>query len=150
MAGPQYSVSTGTTTLTAPTGRVLVELPTGASMGLTVVGLEVFLSAASAGSCQVEWCTFVTTGVGTTVTANKFGTNQGPAAVMGTIKVNDTTLPGTIAASGLPSWVLPLPGSYSMLQPLYREMWQPVSTLRCIRVTSTVTCECRINVMFEQ
>lgn len=147
---PQYSVSTGTTTLTAPTGRVLVELPTGSTRGATIIGLEVFLGAAALGSCQVEWCTYATTGTGTTVTATKFGIGQGPAAVMGTIKINDTVLPGTIAASGLPSWVLPLPGSYSMLQPLYREMWQPLSVNRCLRVTSTVTCSCRINVLFEQ
>ncbi len=146
----QYVVTNLTTSLAAATGKVIVELPTGSTAGLTVIGLEVYLDAAAPGSCVVEWCTYATTGTGTTVTATKWGSAQSPAAILGTVKINDSVLPGTIASAGLPSWILPLPGSYSLLQPLYREMWQPESTLRCIRVTSTLASNIRCNVIFEQ
>ncbi len=146
----QYSVSTGTAALTASTARVMIELPTGSTKGLVVVGLEVTLSATSAGSCTVEWMTFATSGTATTTTPLKYGTDQGPAAIMGTVKINNTVAPGTLASGGLPSWECPLPGFYSLLQPLYREFYQPVSTNRCIRLTSTIACNARVDLFFEQ
>jgi hypothetical protein len=146
----QYVIRTGTTALVAATAKVVIELPTGSTQGLTVIGLEVFFSAASAGSCQVEWGTFTTTGTGTTLTAQKYGVDQGVVAVLGTVKINNTANPAGFAAAGLPSWVMPLPGSYSMLLPQWREMFQPASVNRCLRLTSTLGTDTRVNLYIEQ
>ncbi len=146
----QYSVSTGTTALTANTAKVVIELPASSTAGLTVVGLEVTLSATTAGVCTVEWMTYATTGTGSTTTPLKWGTGQGANANVGTVKINHTAAPGTLASGGLPSWELPEPGYYSLLQPLYREMFQPASALRCLRLTSTLACNARVDLIFEQ
>jgi hypothetical protein len=146
----QFVVATQSIALTAATAKTCIEIPTGSTMDLDVIGLELSFSAAAAGSCVVEWMTFVTTGTGTTVTPVKYGKNQGPAAILGTVKIADTVEPGTLAAAGLPSWVLPLPGMYSVLLPYGREMYQPVSVNRCLRLNSTLTCNVRLNLYIEQ
>jgi hypothetical protein len=145
----QYVVPTGTVTLVAATAKVVVELPSSATYGLSLIGLDVTLSATALGTCIVEWMTYATTGTGTTVTPLKLGTGQGPVALTGTVKVNHSAAPGTLASGGLPSWILPLPGMYSMAMPLGREMFWPVSTLRCLRLTSTLACSARVDVFFE-
>jgi hypothetical protein len=145
----QYTVPSGTVALVAATAKVVVELPAASTIGLTLIGLDVTLSATALGSCVVEWMTYATTGTGTTVTPSKLGTGQGAAALTGTVKVNHSTAPGTLASGGLPSWILPLPGMYSMAYPLGREMFWPVSTLRCLRLTSTLGCNARVDVFFE-
>jgi hypothetical protein len=146
----QFVIATQSIALTAAANKTIIEVPTGSTMDFDVIGLELSFSAASAGSCVVEWGTFTTTGTGTTVTAAKFGKNQGPAAILGTVKINDTAEPSGFAAAGLPSWVLPLPGMYSVLLPYAREMYQPVSVNRCLRVNSTVACNVRANLFIEQ
>jgi hypothetical protein len=142
-------VPTGAVTLVAATAKVVCELPSGSTIGLLVIGLDVTLSATAVGTCVVEWMTYATTGTGTTVTPLKLGTGQGPAALTGTVKVNHTAAPGTLASGGLPSWVLPLPGMYSIAMPLGREFFWPVSTLRCLRLTSSLACSARVDVFFE-
>lgn len=146
----QYFVSTGTVALVAATIKGCIEFPTSATAGATITGLDCTFSAASAGSVVVEWGTYTTTGTGTTVTPAKMGTGQGVAANVGTVKVNHSAAPAGFAAAALPSWVMPLPGMYSMSFPLYREMFQPASVLRTIRVTSTVACNARLDLFFEQ
>lgn len=146
----QYTVPTGTVALTAATARVVMELPTGSSMGLSMIGLDITLSATAVGTCIAEWMTYATTGTATTVTPSKLGVDQGPAAMVGTVKVNHTVAPGTLAAGGLPNWILPLPGMYSIAAPLGREFYWPLSTLRCLRLTSTLTCNANVDVFFEQ
>jgi hypothetical protein len=146
----QFSISTGSIALTAAANKTIIEIPTGATMDYEVIGLELSFSATAAGSCVVEWGTFTTTGTGTTITPLKFGKNQGPAAILGTVKINNTVEPTGFAASGLPSWVLPLPGMYSILLPYAREMYQLVSQNRCIRVNSTIACNVRANLFIEQ
>lgn len=145
----QYVVPTGTAALVAATAKVVIELPAAATIGLTLIGLDVTLSATALGTCTVEWMTYATTGTGTTVTPAKLGTGQGAAAITGTVKVNHSSAPGTLAAGGLPSWILPLPGMYSMAMPFTREMFWPASTLRCLRLTSSVACDARVDVFFE-
>lgn len=145
----QYTVPTGTVALVAATAKVVVELPSASTIGLTIIGLDITLSATAIGTCTMEWMTYATTGTGTTVTPSKMGTDQGPAALTGTVKVNHTAAPGTLAAGGLPNWILPLPGMYSMAYPLGREFYWPVSTLRCLRLTSTLACNANVDVFFE-
>jgi hypothetical protein len=145
----QYTVPTGTVALVAATAKVVLELPSSATIGLSLIGLDITLSATALGSCVAEWMTYATTGTATTVTPSKLGTDQGPAAITGTVKVNHTAAPGTLASGGLPSWILPLPGMYSMAFPLAREMYWPVSTLRCLRLTSTLACNAQVDVFFE-
>jgi hypothetical protein len=148
----QYSVSTGTVGLVAATPKTCIELPTSATAALTVIGVEYSFDATPPGSVVAEWMTFVTTGTGTTVTPLKCGTGQGAAANVGTVKINDSAEPGTLAAGTLPSWVIPVPGMYSILFPTGREFFQPDTVNRCLRLTSTVTgtIQVRIDLFFEQ
>jgi hypothetical protein len=145
----QYTVPTGTVALVAATAKVVLELPSASTIGLTIIGLDITLSATVTGTCIAEWMTYATTGTGTTVTPSKLGIDQGPAALTGTVKVNHSANPGTLASGGLPSWVLPLPGMYSMAYPLGREFYWPVSTLRCLQLTSSVSCNAQVDVFFE-
>jgi hypothetical protein len=146
----QYVVATGAIPLTLNVARTCIEIPTGSTFGFDVTGLEVTLDSTVAGSCVVEWGTFTTTGTGTTVTAATYSKNAG-TAILGTVKVNDTAEPAGFAAAGLPSWVLAIPGAqYSILLPYAREMYQPPSTNRCIRLTCTQSCSARLNLFIEQ
>jgi hypothetical protein len=146
----QYGISTGSVALAVGAAKTIIECPTGSTMDMEVIALELSFSATAAGSAVVEWNTYTTTGTGTTITPIKYGKNQGPAAILGTVKVANTVEPAGKAAAGLPSWVLPLPGMYSILLPYAREMYQPLSTLRCLVVTSTIACNVRANMVIEQ
>jgi hypothetical protein len=146
----QYSISTLTIALVAATAKVAVEIPTSSTSGITVIALDVLFSASVGGSCDVEWGTFTTTGTGTTVTPLKHGTGQGAAANVGTVKINDTAAPSGFSAATLPSWVVPLPGMYSFALPLGRELFQPASVNRCLRLTSTVATNATVVLYFEQ
>lgn len=146
----QYSVSTGAIALVAATAKTVIEIPTGATAPLTVIAMEMSFSITTAGSCVVEWGTYATTGTGTTVTAMKYGMDQGPAAILGTVKVADTVEPATFARGTLPHWIVPLPGMYSAFSPYARELYQPLSTLRAIRCTSTVAGNVSVNLVIEQ
>jgi hypothetical protein len=146
----QYSVSTGSVALVAATAKTCIEFPSNATMGVTIIGLELSFSHTSAGSVVVEWGTFTTTGTGTSVTPLKYGTGQGVAAVVGTVKVANTVEPAGFAAGTLPSWVIPVPGMYSVLYPAGREFFQPASTNRCLRLNATGAGNVRINLYFEQ
>lgn len=146
----QYCVSTQSVALTAATNKTIIEIPTGSTAPITIIGLECGFSATAAGSVVIEWGTYTTTGTGTTVTPFKYGMDQGPSAILGTVKINDTVEPSGFAAGTLPSILVPLPGMYSILYPYAREMYQPLSILRCIRVNSTLACNIRLNLYFEQ
>lgn len=146
----QFSISTHSITMVANTAKTVMEIETGATMPIQIIGLEVMSAATAAGSLVVEWMTFVTTGTGTTVTPQKFGTDQSVAAIMGTCKINNTVEPGTLAVGTLPTFVIPLPGMYSILYPYGREFYQPISTKRCLRLTSTIASPTRTTVVFEQ
>lgn len=146
----QYSVSTNSVTLVANTAKTVIEIPTSATAPITIIGLEVMSAATSAGSIVVEWGTFTTTGTGTTVTPQKWGTDQSVAAIIGTVKIANTVEPSGFAVGTLPTYVIPLPGMYSILYPYGRELFQPISLNRAVRVTSTVASPCRVNLVFEQ
>jgi hypothetical protein len=145
----QYSISSGSVTLVAATAKTVIEIPSSASSGFTVVALEVTSAATAAGTLVVEWGTYTTTGTGTTFTPLKYGTDQGVVANLGTVKVADSVEPSGFAAGTLPNWVIPLPGMYSILYPAGREFFQPISTLRCIRVTSSIAAPVRCNLVIE-
>jgi hypothetical protein len=148
----QFVVCTGSVALVAATAKTVIEIPTGALQGFVVIGLEVSFSAAAAGSAVVEWGTYTTTGTGTTVTATKYGPiTDGPAAALGTVKVADSVEPTSFVTTGnLPSWVIPLPGMYSILYPAGREFYRPASTLSALRINSTLACNARVNLYIEQ
>lgn len=144
----QFVVSTGSVTLVAATAKTCIEFPTSATTPVIVTCLEVMSAATAAGTIVVEWGTYTTTGTGTTVTPQKWGPDQAIAAIMGTVKVANSVEPTGFAAIQ-PNWVIPLPGMYSIIYPFGREMYQPISTLRALRVNSTLASPCRINLYFE-
>lgn len=146
----QYSVSTGSIALVAATAKTVIELPSSASAGITIIGIEFSFSHTTASSCVAEWGTFATTGTGTTVTPLKYGTGQGVAANVGTVKIANTVEPATFLSATLPSWIIPLPGMYSVLYPSGRELFQPASVNRCLRLTAVAAGNVRINLYFEQ
>lgn len=143
-------IATGSIALVAATAKTCIEVPTGSTAPFQTVGLEFSFSATAAGSVVVEWGTYTTTGTGTTVTPAKYGMDQGPTAILGTVKINDTVEPSGFARGTLPSWVIPLPGMYSILYPYGRELYQPISTNRAIRLTSTLACNVHVNLVIEQ
>lgn len=146
----QYSISTNSTTMVAATAKTVIEIPTGSTMPIQIIGLEIMSGATAAGTLIAEWMTYVTTGTGTTVTPQKFGIDQSVAAIMGTCKINDTVEPGTLAVGTLPTWIIPLPGMYSILYPYGREFYQPISVNRCLRLTSSLASPTRTTIVFEQ
>jgi hypothetical protein len=146
----QYNISTGSMTVVANTAKTIIEIPTSASSPLLIIGLEIMSAATAAGSLVVEYGTYTTTGTGTTVTPNRLGIDQSVAAVLGTVKIIDTVEPAGFAVGTLPSWTIPLPGMYSILYPYGREIYQPISTLRAFRVTSTLASPVRMNLVIEQ
>ncbi len=145
----QYSVSTGAIALVAATAKTCIELPSSSTQGLTIIGLELSFSHTAASSCTVEWGTYTTTGTGTSVTPLKYGTGQGVAANVGTVKIANTVEPSGFSAATLPSWIIPLPGMYSVLYPAGREFFQPASVNRCLRLTAVGAGNVRINLYFE-
>lgn len=151
----QYAICTGPITLVSAVAKTCIELPTSATAGLTIIGMELSWSATNAIGCVVEWMTYTTTGTGgTVITPIKYGTGQGVAANTGTIKINAAE-PTTPVSGGLPSWVIPLPGMYSVLYPAGREFFRPASTNTSLRLTQPTVQVApgntvRINVYFEQ
>jgi hypothetical protein len=143
----QYVISTGAATLVAATAKTLIELPTAATMPLVVYKMEITNNVTAAGNMTLQWCSWVTTGTGTTVTPLKWGVDQSVAMVSGTVKINDTVEPGTVVV--LTSLLIPLPGMYSIIDPFGRETYQPISTSRCLRVTGPAGSAC-INLYVEQ
>jgi hypothetical protein len=147
----QYNISTGSIALVANTAKVVIEVPTGSVAPYQVVAVEMGFTATLAGSVLVEWGTYTTTGTGTTVTPEKYGQDQGPSAILGTVKVNDTAAPAGFARGTLPAWRVPLPGGlYSVLFPYNREMYVPVSTNLALRLNSTRACNVHVTLTIEQ
>jgi hypothetical protein len=146
----QYLITTGSVALVAATNKTVIELPTSSTASLVIIGLELSFSHTTAGSCVAEWGTFVTTGTGTAHTPLKYGSDQGVVANTGSVKINNTVEPGTFAAAGLPSWVIPLPGMYSVLYPSGREFFQAASVNRCLRLNSVLAGNVRVNLYIEQ
>jgi hypothetical protein len=146
----QYVISTGPVTVVALTAKTVIEIPTAASLPFVIIGLEVMSQATVAGTVIVEWGTYTVTGTGTTVTPQKLGVDQSVAATLGTVKIIDTAEPTSFAVGTLPNFVIPTPGMYSILYPYGREPYQPVSTLRALRVTSSQASPVRVNLYIEQ
>jgi hypothetical protein len=146
----QYVIATGTIALAAGVAKTCIEIPTSATATFQVVGLEIVFSTVTAGSCVVEWGTYTVTGTGTTVTPFLYGQDQGPVANLGTVKIANSVEPTSFARGTLPSWVIPLPGMYSTLYPYGRELYQPISTLRALRLNSVGATNVFINLTIEQ
>lgn len=145
----QYSITAIQPTMVAATAKTILEIPSSATAGFLVVALEVMSAATAAGTLIIEWMTYATTGTGTTFTPLKYGTDQGVVANLGTVKVAHSAEPATLAAGSLPSWIIPLPGMYSIVYPAGREFFQPISTLRCLRLTSSIAAAVRVNLVIE-
>jgi hypothetical protein len=146
----QYVITTGSATMVAATAKTLIEIPSASTMPFVVYALEITSGATAAGTLVIEWGTYTVTGTGTTVTAQKAGTDQSVAAVLGTVKINDTVEPTSFAAGTLPTYTIPLPGMYSIIWPFGRELYQPISVLRALRATSSLASPVRINLYIEQ
>jgi hypothetical protein len=144
-----YSITAVQPTMVAATAKTILEIPSSASAGFLVVALEVMSAATAAGTLIIEWMTYSTTGTGTTFTPLKYGTDQGVVANLGTVKVAHSAEPGTLVLGTLPTWVIPLPGMYSILYPAGREFFQPISTNRCLRLTSSLASAVRVNLVIE-
>jgi hypothetical protein len=146
----QYIISTGSATMVAATAKTLIEIPTGSTLPLVVFAMEITSAATAAGTLVIEWGTYTVTGTGTTATPQKYGPDQSVAAVLGTVKILDTVEPTSFSAGTLPTYVIPLPGMYSIIWPFGREFYQPISVLRALRATSSIAAPVRINLYIEQ
>jgi hypothetical protein len=146
----QYSVNAVQATMVANTAKTILEIPSSATAGFLVVALEVMSAVTTpAGTLIIEWMTYTTGGTATTFTPQKYGTDQGVVANLGVVKVAHSVEPSGLAAGTLPNWIVPLPGMYSIVYPSGREFFQPISTLRCLRLTSSVAGAVRVNLVIE-
>lgn len=145
----QFVISTGSVTTVAATAKTCIEIPSTATSPFIVFCLEVMSASTSAGTVVLEWGTYTTTGTGTTVTPQKWGADQSIAALVGTVKIADSIEPTGFATGTLPNYVIPLPGMYSIIYPFGREMYQPISVNRALRVTSSIASPVRINLYIE-
>jgi hypothetical protein len=57
--------------------------------------------------------------------------------------------PSGFAVGTLPNLVIPLPGMYSIIYPFGREMYQPASINRALRLTCSLASPARINLYIE-
>jgi hypothetical protein len=153
-----FVVNTGAVTLAAATTKCVLEIAASATCGLTIFGFELLFSwsVITTTSASVEWWTFGTTGTGTAKVPQPWG-HPGAAAIYTTCKVNNSALPTTLVQGGLPSWRIPLPGSYSIQLPAGREMFMPASAKWCLLVNQLAVSgtpapqgEMRVNLFFEQ
>lgn len=144
----QYCISTGAATMVAATAKTLIEIPSASTMPFVVYKMEATSGATAAGGLTLSWCTYTVTGTGTTYTPLKWGVDQSVAAVLGTVKINDTVEPSSVAV--LTTLLIPLPGMYSIIDPFGRETYQPISVLRCLRATSSLPSPVAINLYIEQ
>jgi hypothetical protein len=146
----QYLVSTGSVALTSGTAKTVIELPTGSTAPLTIVLMEFMTSSTSAATLIVEVGTYTVSGTGTTITPQKWGTDQSVAANVGTVKIADSSEPSSFTVGTLPNWIISLPGMYSIIYPFGRELYWPISTLRAFRLTASASINARVNIVFEQ
>jgi hypothetical protein len=150
----QYCIATGAVTLAANTPKTMIEIPTGASAPFVIYLMEIATGTITAvASLTVQWGTYTTTGTGTTVTPLKIGVDQSVAAILGTVKIAETSNGAGFTAGAFPQLLLPLPGMYSISYPFGREPYQPISTLRALQLTNTSTLystTCTVNLYIEQ
>lgn len=146
----QYVINTGPATMAANTAKTLIEIPTGATMPINIRALEVMSRATAAGFLIVEFGVYTTTGTGTTVTPQKWGVDQSVALISGTVKILDTAEPAGFARGTLPGWSIAIPGMYSIIYPPDLVGYIPISTLRAIRVTSSLASPAELNLFIEQ
>jgi hypothetical protein len=146
----QYAINAIQPTMVANTAKTILEIPSSATAGFLVVAMEVMSAVTTpAGTLIIEWMTYTTGGTATAFTPLKYGSDQGVVANLGAVKVAHSAEPTGLAAGTLPSWVVPLPGMYSIVYPSGREFFQPISTLRAIRLTSSVAAAVRLNLVIE-
>lgn len=144
----QYMVTTGSVALTAATAKTMVELTTTANMAPEWIAVDITFNGvnASAVPVQVDFCTYATTGTGTSYTPKRFGQAVGTSYT--TVKVNDTAEPGTPTV--LFSWFVPPTSGVQYQWPLGRELFQAASTIQGIRLTAPAAVNAIVNLLYEE
>jgi hypothetical protein len=104
-------------TLTAATAKTILELPTIANVPILVDEIFIGTSASAAGNCTLELGVFTTTGTGTALTPQPWGSDQG-ASKLTTGKIADSVEPtgftvGTLGGTIRPTINWPLPGYFA-------------------------------------
>jgi len=141
----QFLVTTGTVALTAATANIPIEIAPASTLDAVLVSLDVTFDAPGATAPKIELCTYGTVGSGgSTPTPTKYGQNQNRAAST-VVRIADSTPPTTITAL----WTWYSTGLFYQW-PLGREFELLQSGKYCIRVTAPATCNCCINLVFEE
>lgn len=146
----QYSVICPSTALAAATAKTLIELTTGSTIDMVLIGFDIGFDGVSSSAVpvKVELITYTTTGTGTGYTPNKVGQNQGRAAL--TTAKNVMTVEGTGSITVIANWVVPPTSAFSYLFPLGREVALPPSKSLGLRVTAPAIVNATANAWFEE
>lgn len=146
----QYSAICPSQALAAATAKTLIELTTGSTIDMVLIGFDVGFDgiSASAVPVKVELITYTTTGTGTTYTPNRVGQNQGRASI--TTAKNNMTVEGTGSITVIANWVISPTTSFSYLYPLGREVALPPSKSIGLRVTAPAIVNATANAYFEE
>lgn len=144
----QYSVSTGSTALTAATAKTIIEGSSTANVPPEWIAVDISFDGvtATATPVRVDFCTYSATGTGTTYTPKRLGQAVGTAA--STWKINDTGEPSTPTI--LFSWFIPPTSGIFYQWPLGRELFHPVSTVQGIRCTAPAGVNVICNLLIEE
>jgi hypothetical protein len=144
----QYVTTTGATALVAATAKTMIEVSSTANVPCEWVACEIMFDGvtASAVPVRVDFCTYTATGTGTGYTPKKLGQAVGTA--QSTVKINDTVEPSTPTI--LFSWYVPPTSGIWYQWPLGRELFQNVSTVQGIRLTSPAVVNAIVNLTIEE
>jgi hypothetical protein len=104
-------------TLPATTAKTILELPTILNVPILIDEMFIGSSASAAGNMTIETGVFTTTGTGTALTPQPWGSDQG-ASKLTTGKIMDTVEPtgftqGTLGGTIRPAINIPLPGYFA-------------------------------------
>lgn len=141
----KYWISWDSTALVAATAKTIIELPTPANTMIDLKELMLSFDATSAGSCNVEFGTFSSSGTGTAATPQKWAGNPNVDSAISAAEIKSTVEPtgfsaGTAGALLYPGYFVPLPGMAFLQWPLAEE-FQVVESINFeVRLTSTVAC----------
>jgi hypothetical protein len=130
--------------LVAATPKTILELPTIAGVPILIDEIFIGSSASAAGNMTVELGVFTTTGTGTALTPQPWGSDQA-ASLLTTGKIADTAEPtgftqGTLGGVLRPAINFPLPGYFAYQAVPGKEYYVIDTPIKFgVRLTSSIT-----------
>jgi hypothetical protein len=130
--------------LTAAQAKTILELPTILNVPILIDEIFIGSSASAAGNMSIELGVFTTTGTGTALTPQPWGSDQG-ASKLTTGKIADSAEPtgftqGTLGGTIRPAINIPLPGYFAYQAVPGKEYYVIDTPINfAVRLTSSIT-----------